>query len=86
MNAIGVNSGSSWGGIPGVASIEGHSIDERSARGEKGGVKSILLIASAMIMEKGASLSETNGTRSVDFMDFDVRNPVRPSFLSVNKY
>jgi len=61
----------SWGGVPGAASIEGHNIAERSARGEKGGVKSILMIASAVILKKGVSLAETTGTDNVDWVNMD---------------
>ncbi|KAG4443506.1 hypothetical protein IFR05_000979 [Cadophora sp. M221] len=61
----------SWGGIVGVASTDGQTIRERAERGEKGGIKSIFMIAAAMIMKKGTSLSESNGTNSVEWMDFE---------------
>lgn len=62
----------SWGGIPGVASIENQSIAERVAKGQIGGVKAILLIASGVILKRGATLAETNGYDSVNYMDFEV--------------
>ncbi|CZT50666.1 uncharacterized protein RSE6_11691 [Rhynchosporium secalis] len=61
----------SWGGIPGVASIVSQSIQERSARGEKGGVKSIMMIAAATILKKGKSLADTTGSNSVDWLEMD---------------
>ncbi|KAK0105332.1 hypothetical protein ONS95_004288 [Cadophora gregata] len=61
----------SWGGIPGAASTEGQTIEDRAARGEKGGIKSILMIASAIVMEKGISLSQSNGTSGVDWLDIE---------------
>ncbi|KAH7312021.1 Alpha/beta hydrolase fold-1 [Rhexocercosporidium sp. MPI-PUGE-AT-0058] len=61
----------SWGGVPGVASSEGHTLQERAARGQRGGIKSIMMIASAMIMKKGTSLSESNGASTVEWMDFE---------------
>ncbi|KAH6705189.1 Alpha/Beta hydrolase protein [Leptodontidium sp. MPI-SDFR-AT-0119] len=61
----------SWGGVVGVASTDGHTIQERAERGDKGGIKSIFMIASAMIMKKGISLAESNGTNSVEWMDFE---------------
>lgn len=50
----------SWGAIPAAASVEGQSIEERSARGEKGGIKSLLLIAGSVITKRGLSLAEEN--------------------------
>ncbi|PVH86235.1 alpha/beta-hydrolase [Cadophora sp. DSE1049] len=61
----------SYGGVPGVASTEGHTIQDRAARGEKGGVKSIFMIASHIVFEKGTSLSQSNGSNSVEWMDVE---------------
>ncbi|KAL2062323.1 hypothetical protein VTL71DRAFT_6589 [Oculimacula yallundae] len=60
----------SWGGVPGAASIEGHSTQDRKARGLEGGVISLLMIACAVILKKGTSLAEANGAGdSVDWME-----------------
>ncbi|KAH7390221.1 Alpha/Beta hydrolase protein [Cadophora sp. MPI-SDFR-AT-0126] len=61
----------SYGGIPGVASIEGHTIQDRAARGEKGGIKSIFMISCRIILEKGASLSQSNSSNSIGWVDMD---------------
>ena len=76
----------SWGGIPGVASVEGHSIAERAAKGTKGGIKAIMLIASGVILKRGATLAETNGYNSVDYMEMEVitSSPPLSTFGSTN--
>lgn len=46
----------SYGGIPGTATLGGQTIEERGAKGLKGGVKSILYFAAAAIPQRGMSL------------------------------
>jgi len=51
----------SYGGIPGCASTEGHSIPERAAAGKKGGIKAILFMTAFAIPAKGMTLIQTFG-------------------------
>jgi pimeloyl-ACP methyl ester carboxylesterase len=46
----------SYGGIPGTASLEGQTVEERTARGLRGGVKEVLYFAAAAIPQRGMSL------------------------------
>jgi len=45
----------SYGGTPSCAAVEGQTIAERSARGEKGGIKSILFISALLVSKQGVS-------------------------------
>ncbi|KAI3325351.1 alpha/beta-hydrolase [Xylariaceae sp. AK1471] len=46
----------SYGAIPGTASLEGQTVEERAARGLKGGVKEVLYYAAVAIPQRGMSL------------------------------
>ncbi|CZR62874.1 uncharacterized protein PAC_12771, partial [Phialocephala subalpina] len=59
----------SYGGIPVCASIEGQTVAERSARGEKGGITSVFFIASFALERKGMSCTETFAA-DADYIDF----------------
>lgn len=62
----------SYGGIPGCASIEGQTVAERTARGEKGGISSVFFIASFALERKGMSCTDTFAAEA-DYMDVAVR-------------
>jgi alpha-beta hydrolase superfamily lysophospholipase len=51
----------SYGGVPGTASIEGHSVAERAAKGLKGGIKSVLYISALLPPSRGMSVWDLLG-------------------------
>lgn len=69
----------SYGGIPACASVEGQTVAERSARGEKGGITSIFFLCAFALKERGMTCNSTFDKQSVDWMDIDVRSR-RPIF------
>jgi hypothetical protein len=68
----------SYGGTPGCSATENHTIAERSARGEKGGIKAILFIASILVSKRGTTLAEALGPQDSGanpYMDIKVCDP-----------
>lgn len=65
----------SYGGIPGTASLEGHTVMERAAKGLKGGVKSILYIAAAVLPQRGMSLASLLPNGYPDYYRKEVLDP-----------
>ncbi|KAI1640865.1 Alpha/Beta hydrolase protein [Biscogniauxia mediterranea] len=51
----------SYSSIPSIAATKGNSLEQRAARGEKGGIRCIIMIGSAFIPRSGISLLQTFG-------------------------
>jgi pimeloyl-ACP methyl ester carboxylesterase len=63
----------SYGGTPGCAAVEGQTIAERSARGEMGGIKSILFISAVLVPKRGGSCGEAWGASGGETPHVDVK-------------
>lgn len=51
----------SYGGVPGTAAVEAHTVAEREARGLPGGIISVVYIAALPAVQKGISMYEAGG-------------------------
>lgn len=67
----------SSGGISGSAATEGQTLDERRARGEKGGIRGIVYMAAFALPEKGTSLLDAVGGVLGPFVQLDVSHSPR---------
>ncbi|KAL2680348.1 hypothetical protein Neosp_007945 [[Neocosmospora] mangrovei] len=62
----------SYGGVPGVSSLQGHTIQERAVKNLKGGVKGIVAVAAFVLPQKGLPLFQPDGSQYGEA--FDVQN------------
>jgi pimeloyl-ACP methyl ester carboxylesterase len=68
----------SYGGVPGTASIEGNTVAERTAKGLKGGVKSVLYISALLPPVRDTSVWDLLGQAWPEWHRAQVRTPDTP--------
>ncbi|KAM0274932.1 hypothetical protein ACHAQH_007741 [Verticillium albo-atrum] len=59
----------SYGGVPGTATVEGNTVEERAARGLKGGIKAVIYVAAFALPQRGLSLLDAVGGTFPDHFD-----------------
>lgn len=67
----------SYGGIPGTDAVEGNTVQERAAKGLKGGVKSVVYIASSALPQRGMCIFDMVGGGPEPWWDSDVSLSLR---------
>lgn len=75
----------SYGGVPATEAVEGHTVAERTARGEKGGITAVIYISAILAMQTGESVIGAAGGeyQTLRFHGLDVSFPRDLIYLEV---